>query len=75
MEGSGAEQVRLRLCTGAFGPLWQVPEQGPQGPQAAQAPCAVRGEVGGVQMWSCALKSSHLAVPSFNPQTHSGYLH
>lgn len=47
MEGSGAEQVRLRLCTGALRPPWQVPEQGPQGPQAAQAPCAVMGWGGG----------------------------
>lgn len=39
MEGSGAEHVRLRLSTAALGPPWQVPEQGPQGPQAAQAPC------------------------------------
>lgn len=43
MEGSGAEHVRLRLSSDALGPLWQVPEQGPQGPQAAQAPCAVMG--------------------------------
>lgn len=43
MEGSGAEHVRLRLSTGMLGPPWQEPEQGPQGPQAAQAPCAVVG--------------------------------
>lgn len=41
MEGSGAVHVRLRLSTGALEPPWQEPEQGPQGPQAAQAPCAV----------------------------------
>lgn len=40
MEGAGAEHVRLRFSTGALGPPWQEPEQGPQGPQAAQAPCA-----------------------------------
>lgn len=41
MEGSGAEHVRLRLSIGALFPPWQEPEQGPQGPQAAQDPCAV----------------------------------
>lgn len=39
MEGSGAEHVRLRLSIGALFPPWQEPEQGPQGPQAAQDPC------------------------------------
>lgn len=39
MEGSGAVHVRFRLSTGSLGPPLQVLWQGPQGPQAAQAPC------------------------------------
>lgn len=48
MDGLGAEHVRLRISTGLLGPPWQEPEQGPQGPQAAQAPCTVAGQGGGM---------------------------
>lgn len=68
-EGAGAEHARVRVSMGSGAPLRQEPEQGPQGPQEAQAPC-----VGQAIRVSQALDSS--ASPGQRPpHLGSGRLH
>lgn len=75
MEGSGAEHVRLRLSTGALGPPWQEPEQGPQGPQAAQAPCTMMGRDEGKPSVVMCEVLPPWQFPVATLQIHPGCLH
>lgn len=71
-EGAGAEHVRLRVSLGSWAPPRQDPEQGLQGPQAAQAPCAVVG----VEEWTVVKHAQVFSLWQFSAltqQIHSGF--